>query len=127
MIVTQGGHVCGYGLSVREGKPTFLYHYLELERFTTTGGDPLPQGKVKLVIDFKYEGQAGERGKPATVTMSVSGNKIAEGHLERTIPLQISLREGMDIGMDVGSPVDLTYKMPFAFTCKVEKVTIELK
>ena len=29
--------------------------------------------------------------------------------------------------MDVGSPVDFTYKLPFAFTGTIEKVTVELK
>jgi arylsulfatase len=28
--------------------------------------------------------------------------------------------------MDVGSAVDFTYKLPFAFTGKIEKVTVEL-
>ena len=39
----------------------------------------------------------------------------------------ISIQEGLDIGEDVGSPVDFTYKPPFAFTGKIEKVTVELK
>ena len=58
--------------------------------------------------------------------MTANGKKIAEGRLERTIPIQFSLGEGLDIGMDIGSPVDFTYKLPFAFTGKIEKVTIEL-
>jgi hypothetical protein len=33
----------------------------------------------------------------------------------------------MDIGIDVGSPVDFTYKPPFAFTGRIERVTFELK
>jgi arylsulfatase len=127
MIVTHGGLVGGYGLYVRNGKPTFVYNYLELERPTLTADSPLPTGKVKLVIDFNYEGNGDERGKPATVTMSVNGREVADGRLARTIPLQISLGEGMDIGMDVGSPVDFTYKLPFAFTGEIEKVTMELK
>jgi hypothetical protein len=127
MIMTHGGLVGGYGLYVRDGKPTFVYNYLELERPTITGKDALPKGKVQLVLDFKYEGAEKERGKSATVTMSVNGAKAAEGRLERTIPLQISLGEGMDVGMDAGSPVDFTYKLPFAFTGKIEKVTIELQ
>jgi len=28
--------------------------------------------------------------------------------------------------MDVGSPVDFTYEMPFAFTGKIERVNIKL-
>jgi len=33
----------------------------------------------------------------------------------------------LDIGRDAGSPIDFTYKLPFEFTGKIEKVTIELK
>jgi arylsulfatase len=33
----------------------------------------------------------------------------------------------MDIGMDVGSPVDFTYKLPFTFPGKIDKVAIDLK
>jgi arylsulfatase A-like enzyme len=127
MIVTHGGMVGGYGLYLRDGKPTFVYNYLDLERYTIGGPESLPKGKVKLVVDFKYDGKAGERGKGGSVTVSANGNKVAEGKLPKTIPLQISLGEGMDVGEDVGSPVDFTYKLPFRFTGKIEKVTYELK
>ena len=56
MIVTHGGLVGGYGLYVRDGKPTFVYNYLALDRFTMTGQQPLPKGKVQLKVDFAYKG-----------------------------------------------------------------------
>ena len=127
MIVTHGGLVGGYGLYVRDGKPTFVYNNLALERVTLTGREPLPKGKVRLAVDFAYNGGAGERGKGAAVTMMVNGTKAAEGQLSRTIPLQISLGEGLDVGMDVGSAVDFTYQLPFTFTGEIEKVTVELR
>jgi arylsulfatase len=127
MIVTHGGMVGGYGLYLRDGRPTFVYNYLDLERFTVAGKEPLPKGRVKLVVDFAYDGKAGERGKGGTITLSANGTKVADGKLPRTIPLQISLGEGMDVGTDVGSPVDFTYKLPFTFTGKIEKVTYQLK
>ena len=103
MIATHGGLVGGYGLYVRDGKPTFVYNYLAVDRFTIAGQQPLPRGKVQLRLDFAYHGAAGERGGGAAVTMMVNGTKVAESQLPRTIPLQISLGEGMDIGADVGS------------------------
>jgi arylsulfatase len=127
MIVTHGGMPGGYGLYLREGKPTFVYNFLDIERTTLAGKDALPTGKTTLVVDFAYDGQAAERGKGGTLTLSAGGKKVAEGKLARTIPVQISLGEGLDIGEDVGSPVDFTYKLPFAFTGKVERVTYELK
>jgi arylsulfatase len=68
-----------------------------------------------------------ELGKGATVTMTANGTKVAEGDLPKTIPFQISIGEGMDIGQDVGSAVDFTYKPPFQFTGKIDKVTVDLK
>jgi arylsulfatase len=50
-----------------------------------------------------------------------------EGRLDRTIPIQFSLGKGLDIGRDVGSPIDFTNELPFEFTGKIDKVTIELK
>jgi hypothetical protein len=127
MIATHGGLVGGYGLYIREGKPTFVYNYLALEGYTIVGVGPLPKGKVQLKIDFKYHGGAGELGKGATVSMMVNGAKVGEGELPKTIPIQISLGEGFDVGMDVGSPMDFTYKLPFKFTGNIDKVTIELQ
>jgi arylsulfatase A-like enzyme len=125
MIITHGGLEGGYGLYLRDGKPTFVYNFLSVERFTFAAKDPLPKGKAKLVVDFAYDG--GGMGKGGKITMSANGTKIAEGRLERTIPITFSLGEGVDIGMDVGSPIDFTYKLPFAFTGKIDHVTVELK
>jgi hypothetical protein len=103
----------------------FVYNYLALEHPTFAVKDPLPKGKTQLVVDFKYDG--GGLGKGGTITVTANGNKIAEGRLEKTVPVQFSIQEGLDIGMDNGSQVDFTYKLPFAFTDKIEKVTVELK
>lgn len=127
MIVTQGGMPGGYGLYLRDGKPTFVYNYLDLERYTIAGKEALPKGKVKLVVHFTYDGKESERGKGGNITLAVNGTKVAEGQLPRTIPLQISLGEGMDIGTDAGSAVDFTYALPFTFTGTIEKVTFDLK
>jgi arylsulfatase len=125
MIVTQGGVEGGYGLYLRDGKPTFVYNYLGIERPTFTAKNPLRKGKATLVVDFRYDG--GGTGKGGAITVSAGGAKIAEGRLQKTIPNTMPICEGLDIGMDVGSPVDFTYKPPFAFTGKIEKVTIDLK
>src|SRR5262249_18355343 len=125
MIVTHGGLEGGYGLYLKEGRPSFVYNFLSIDRPTFTAKDPLPKGKTELVVDFKYDG--GGMGKGGPITMKANGKKIAEGRLARTIPIQFSLGEGLDIGMDIGSPIDFTYELPFKFTGKIEKVEIELK
>jgi arylsulfatase len=61
------------------------------------------------------------------MSLSVNGTKVGEGHLQRTIPATLSIGEGLDIGEDVGSPVDFTYKVPFKFTGTIDRVTITLE
>lgn len=124
MIITHGGLEGGYGLYLRDGVPTFVYNFLSLERPTFAAEKPLPKGKAQLTVDFVYDGDG--VGKGGEISLSANGKKIAGGRLERTVPAQFSLGEGIDIGMDVGSPVDFTYSLPFAFTGKIEQVTIEL-
>ena len=98
---------------------------LSIERSTVAAKDPLSKGKTTLVVDFVYDG--GGMGKGGQIALRANGTKLAEGRLARSIPIQFSLGEGLDVGMDVGSPIDFTYQLPFAFTGKIEKVTIELK
>ena len=57
----------------------------------------------------------------------MNGKEVAKGRIEKTIPIRITLDEGFDIGEDTGTPVDLSYDVPFKFTGKIDKVTIELK
>jgi hypothetical protein len=40
--------------------------------------------------------------------------------------IQFAIFEGLDIGLDNGSPVDWTYKLPFKFTGRIDKVTVEV-
>ena len=125
MIITQGGSEGGYGLYLRDGRPTFVYNFLSLERPTFAAKEPLSGGWHTIEVAFDYDG--GGIGKGGTITLKADGRKAAGGRLERTIPIQFAIFEGLDIGMDSGSPVDFTYPLPFKFTGKIDKVTIALK
>jgi arylsulfatase len=124
MIITQGGSEGGYGLYLREGKPVFVYNFLSLERPTFTGEAPLAAGKHVIEVDFAYDG--GGLGKGADIALKVDGAKVAGGRLERSVPVQFTIFEGLDIGMDTGSPIDWTYPLPFRFTGKIEQVEVAL-
>ena len=125
MILTVGGLEGGVGLYLREGRPTFVYNYLSLERPTFAAPDPLPAGRSQVTVRFDYDG--GGTGKGATVALLVDGATVTEGRLERTVPVQFSLGEGMDIGMDHGSAVDFTYQLPFEFTGTINDVRVVLE
>ena len=54
-----------------EGKPTFQYNWLGLDRYTITATEPLPEGECTIRFDFAYDG--GGPGKGGTGTLSVNG------------------------------------------------------
>ena len=66
-------------------------------------------------------------GKGGTGTLAVNGKKVAEGRIEATQFAIFSADEGADVGADEGTPVIEDYKVPFKFTGKIDKVTIELQ
>ena len=125
MIVTQGGLFGGWALYLDKGKPTFYYNTVNLYHYTIASPQVLSPGTHTLVFDFKYDG--GGMGKGGTGTLSADGKQIAQGKIERTVPIRYSLDEGLDVGEDTGTPVNLTYDVPYKFTGKIDKVVIDLK
>lgn len=126
MVFTHGGLTGGYGIYLRDGEAHFVYNMLAIER-TTLSTRGLPTGRVSLVMAFDYLGADGERGKAANVTLSANGERVGGGRLEKTVPLQFSLGEGIDVGTDTGSAIDFSYELPFSFTGTIEKVTVNLE
>ena len=129
VLVTQGGRFCGWALLVLDGKPVFV-HGLSNQaqhKYRIASTQKLSPGKHSIAFDFRYDG--GGIGKGGTGTITVDGKKTAEGRIERTAGIRFSADETFDIGMDLGTPVieDYADKMPFKFTGRIERVTIELK
>jgi arylsulfatase A-like enzyme len=126
VIMAQGGRFGGWSLYLKDGKPTYVYNYLGLERFKIASAQPLPSGKSTVRFDFAYDGGMGKGGMG---TLSVNGQKVAEGRIERTQCCIFSADEGADVGVDDGTPVSEDYEAGEAskFTGKITKVTIDLK
>jgi len=124
VLMTQGGRFCGLGLYLLDGKPVFHYNLAGVERYTVAGKDKIPPGRHVVTVDFNYDG--GGVGKGGEATLTVDGEKVASGRLDQTIPYRMSLDETLDIGEDTGTPVSEDYRVPFKFTGKLEKVTINI-
>ncbi len=125
MIVTNGGLFGGWALYLEKGKSVFHYNFVDVAHYEVAGKDSLAAGKHTIRMDFAYDG--GGLAKGGTATVSVDGKEVANGRVEKTIPYRITLDESLDVGEDTGTPVNLKYDVPFKFTGKIEKVTIELK
>ena len=125
VILAQAGRFGGWSLYLKDGKPTYTYNFLGLQRYTITAKQALPAGKTTVRFEFAYDG--GGIGKGGLGTLFVDGKSVAAGRIERTEFGAFSADEGADVGADEGTPVTEAYKVPFKFTGKIGKVTIDLK
>jgi arylsulfatase len=124
VILAQAGRFGGWSFYLKDGKPTYTYNWLGLQRYTVAAKQALPAGKATIRFEFAYDG--GGVGKGGTGTLFVNGKSVATGRIEHTQCCAFSADEGADVGADEGTPVTEAYKVPFKFTGKIAKVTIEL-
>ncbi|WP_249124635.1 arylsulfatase [Bradyrhizobium manausense] len=124
-ILAQAGRFGGWSLYLKDGKPTYTYNFLGLQRFTIAAQQALPAGKSTIRFEFAYDG--GGIGKGGVGTLFVNGKSVATGRIDRTQCCGFSADEGADVGADEGTPVTEAYKVPFKFSGKISQVTIELK
>jgi len=125
VIVAQAGRFGGWSFYLKDSKPTFTYNWLGREHFTIAADKPVPEGEAKIRFDFAYDG--GGVGKGGTGTISVNGEQVAQGRIEKTQGIMFSADEGADVGCDLGTAVTEGYEVPNRFTGKIEKVTIDVK
>ena len=126
MLVTQGGRFGGYGFYIVKGKPVFTWNLVDLKRVRWEGTEALAPGRHTLVFDFKSDGPG--FGKGGLGVLLVDGKQVASQRMEHTLPFSLQWDETFDVGMDTGTPVDdKDYQVPFAFTGKLDKVTVSLK
>ena len=135
MLITQGGRFGGYGFYVLKSKPVFLWNLVDLKRIRWEGPELAP-GKRVIEFDFKYDGLGPATmafnnysgvGQGGTGILKVDGKVVATEKMEHTLPFILQWDESLDIGSDTGTPVnDADYKTPFAFTGKLNKITLTI-
>ena len=126
VIIAQGGAFGGWSLYLRhDGVPVYCYNLMGLQVTKVAGSDPLAAGSHRVVMAFTYDG--GGPGRGGDIELKVDGETMAQGRLDRTVPLVFSLDETCDVGQDGGLPVSDDYRAEDSeFTGTVESVLIEL-
>ena len=112
---------------MKEGKVSYVHNWVGKERYTITASEPLAPDKATIVYEFAYEG-GDKPGMGGTGTISVNGQKVAEGRIENSTPFLFSADETADVGVDEATPVTEDYaEGDNEFTGEIETVTVELK
>jgi arylsulfatase len=96
----------------------------------------LPPGRHTVEFEFKYDGLGAGTlafndfsgvGRPGVGTLKVNGKAVATKKMEKTLPMILQWDEAFDVGSDTLTGVnDADYKPPFAFSGKLDKLTIKV-
>nr|WP_242041970.1 arylsulfatase [Alkalinema sp. FACHB-956] len=125
VLVSQGGRFAGWSFFLDEGKPTFAYNFLGNDRTVIQASEKVSQGTTQLKFEFQSDG--GKPGAGGIGKLWINGQQVGEGRIPHTVAYRWGLDETFDIGRDLGTPVLENYKVPFAFTGNLQKVTLDLK
>jgi arylsulfatase len=131
VLFATGSEFDGLSLFIKDGKLQAAHNTGTIVRYLESN-IPVPVGKSKLKLEFNYKAPA-EKGKrnltaPAgTEAIYINDQKVAERDIIASEGYIAVYKDGIDVGSDRNSPVTDKYKVPFAFTGKLNNVTIEYK
>jgi hypothetical protein len=117
---TLGGLFDGWAHYLDHGKPVFHYNFANVTHYNIESPSALTPGEHTIFFVFKYNG--GGIGKGGMATLSIDGKQVAQGRIDHTVGVRFKMSvETLDIGEDTGTPVNLSYDVPFIFTGTTDK------
>jgi len=121
MLVTAGGRTAGYALFVKNGRLTYVYNYIGINRTMITSTELIPVGPSELSMKFTKTGNfAGD------AEIFINGKSVGKAHIDKTVPATYSIEETFDVGEDTGSPIiEDVYAVPFRNEA-LQKLTVKV-
>ena len=108
VLVAQGGRFGGWCIYAVDGVVSFCHNLCGLERYHVRSDRVLTAGTRLVEMAFTYDG--GGVGKGGTARLSVDGECVGTGRVERTVPYAFSVDESLTVGFDRGTPVTEEYE-----------------
>lgn len=114
VLYALGGNSGGVTLWLADGRLHYEYNALMMVRSKLEA--PVSPGRHR--IELRTELASPKPGSPATLVLSIDGTEVARASVPYTLPLNFTVSETFDVGIDLGSPVALDYQQraPFAFS-----------
>jgi arylsulfatase len=131
VIIAAGGRFGGYTLFVKDGWVVYDTSAYGNPQGGVVSSAPLASGKHRIVLDFKADdapiltdNYPGRSQRGGTASLSVDGQPAGQA---RIAALGGFYSETLDVGRDLGTAVNNSYPVPFAFTGTIAKVQVDLK
>ena len=127
VIIADGGRLGGFVLYVKDGRLTYETTVFGNTTSKITTHSRLTPGahhiEVRVAADPTSPPQCGPAVFTGNVALQIDGKPEGNSPLSNLV---LSYNETLDIGKDLGSTVSEEYEAPFAFTGKIEKVSLDL-
>jgi arylsulfatase len=122
ILLTQGSMTGGWVLFVRHGRLQYVHNFVGLEEHRITASAELTPGGHTLEFRFDKTGEHQGRG-----TLLVDGGEVGAGDIPHFTPTRFSITDdGLTCGYDLGMPVVDDYRVPFRFTGRLHRVTVDV-
>lgn len=129
VLFASGSEFDGLSLFIKDGKFTVAHNSGSVVKHLVSS-IPVPLGKSKLKFEFNYVDPKNKKDRNAaagTESIYINDQKVAERAVRAYEGRIAVYKDGIDVGADRNSPVSDKYQVPFAFTGKLNHVTIEYK
>jgi arylsulfatase A-like enzyme len=125
VIIAEGANFGGWGLYAKDGKLTYVNNCAGMELYTVQDPGLLPPGSHLIRMEFVYDG--GGIGKGGMVSLFVDAQKVAEGRVERTVPVAFAGDARLMVGNKTGGPICPDFRVSGnRFNGRVNWVQIDL-
>lgn len=105
VLLASGSWFGGWSFYFDEGRPVAHHAFSQqpADQFRIASETRLPSGEHRILFEFEYDG--GGIGKGGDMQITVNGEVVAQGRIERQIIIPAGIGETLDIGRDTGVPV----------------------
>jgi arylsulfatase A-like enzyme len=123
VLFALGGQFNGLSFYIKDSKLQVAHNVGTVLSYLEATGTITP-GKAVLRYEFNYNSSSSQAG---TEALYINEVKVAEKQIDKATAFVFEYDEGLDVGRDNQSPVTNRYKAPFAFTGKLNTLTVEFK
>jgi arylsulfatase len=138
VLIADGGRWGGFSLYVKDGRLAYTANAHGNVTGQISADRKLPPGPAQVAFEFQPdapvsagtaapEGRAQGAAQPAVPgrgRLYVNGQLVGEAAISKIV---YAPYESLDVGADLGSPVSPAYRVPFAYTGRLDKVQVELR
>lgn len=129
VILSHGGNTGGYSLFVKDKKFHYVQNYCGAQESLVSSEGDVPEGTVELRFEFAPTSKpdlAKGKGSSGRVQLYINGKPSGQAEIRVTIPLIISIAEGLECGRDSCSSVSRQYSPPFPFSGVIHDVVVDV-